>query len=97
MNKIENRKTHENASMLWNSDGEFKDDSDDVDVDNNDDIVDIKDIINTTGKLKFFINYYLFSVLSTRSMTWCFVDDVDEDENCVNFTFMAILTSFIFL
>ena len=41
MNKIENQKTHENASMLWNSDGMFKDDSDDIDdVDNDDDIVD---------------------------------------------------------
>ena len=62
MNKIENQKTHENASMLWNSDGVFKDDSDDVDDDDDDNIVDVKDIVNTISELKFSITYTSSSI-----------------------------------
>ena len=80
INKIENWKNHKNAFMLWNSDGVFKDNSDDVDyvddVDDNDNIVDIEDIVNTLGKLNFSVIYSLSLILSTRSTTWCFVDDV---------------------
>ena len=99
MNKIEIRKTHENASTLWNSDGAFKDNFDNVDdVDNNDNIVDTEDIVNTTCELNFSITYCSYSVLLTRSMISCFIDDVDEDKKwSVNFTFDAIFTSFIIL
>ena len=46
--------------MSWNSDGAFKDDSDHVDhVDDNDNIVDTQDIVNTMGDLKFSITYSL--------------------------------------
>ena len=84
--------------MLWNSDGVFKDDSDDVDdVDDDDNIVDIKDIVNTIGQLNFSITSSLSSILSTRLMTWCFINDVDKDENwSVNLTFDAIFNSFFF-
>ena len=44
----------------------------------------------------FSITYSLSLVLLARSMTWCFINDVDEDENWnVNFTIDAIFTSFI--
>ena len=40
--------------MLWNSDGAFKGDSNNVhDVSNNDNIVDIKDIVNTIDEFIF--------------------------------------------
>ena len=70
INKIENRKTHENALMLWTSDGVYKDDFDDVDeVDNDDDIEDMEDNVNTIGELNFSITYSLSLILSTKSMT----------------------------
>ena len=98
MNKIDDWKTHKNASMLWNSDGAFKDDPNGVDVDNDDNIISIEDIISTIGKLNFSITYCLSLVLSTRSMTWCFVNDVAKDQNWSgNFTFGVIFTSFIIL
>ena len=84
--------------MLWNGDGDSIDESDDVDdvddVDDDNDIVDTEYTNNTIGESKFSINYTSSSVLSIKPMTWCFINDVDEDEICsVNFLFDNIFTS----